>query len=461
MLAPFRSAREQTFRAPLQDNPLGNIALLRQEGSVDDYCDRFLLLAYRAENLSEGQQIQLFAAGLGQPLRTDVALQRPTSLDDAIMYARAYEKCLALPATVDATPTRTVPRSSYRHSISAAAPATSVVASTASVGTTPAGSKKLSPMEIADRRLKGLCFHCDDKFTQGHRKECKQLFVIEVLCNNYETTPNLLDEPLISLSALTGIQPTSAKTMQVYVDSATAPRVGIPLQQRNGLRVAVANGDRLTCSGVSDHLDIGIGGEPFSITCYGLDLGSHDMVLGVQWLESLGPILWDFSSRTMVFIRRGKRVLWQGTSSGASLAILSSVSPDLMDDLLLAFQPLFAAPTGLPSARECCHRITLKPGTGAIAVRPYRYAHFQKEELERQCAEMLHLGVIRPSSSAFSAPVLLVKKTDGSWRFCVNYRTLNDATGKDKFPISVVEELPDELRGAKFFTKLDLCSGYH
>jgi hypothetical protein len=107
-----------------------------------------------------------------------------------------------------------------------------------------------------------------------------------------------------------------------------------------------------------------------------------------------------------------------------------------MVELLHKFESLFAKPMGLPPPRSRCHRIGLLPDTAPVAVHPYRYAHAQKNELEWQCDDMLHQGVIRHSSSAFSVPVLLVKKA---------YRALNALTVKDKFPIPVVEELFDEL----------------
>jgi hypothetical protein len=332
----------------------------------------------------------------------------------------------------------------------------------------PASSAlRLSSTEIAQRRKDDKCFHCDDFFTAGHREQCKHLFAIEVV--DEDTVPAADEGELtISVHALTGIQLRASRTMQLlvningaslmalldsglthnFIDEHATSRVGITLTGPGSLRVAVANGNKLTSLGCCRAMQLIIHGEHFSIDCYRLAQGSYDLVLGIQWLESLGPILWDFHQGTLAFVRNGHRVVWSAALSSPTLsspATLLVMEGDLMDLLLQEFEGLFQEPTGLPPERSRSHRIHLLPGTTPVTVRPYRYAYAQKVELERQCDAMLHSRVIQASSSTFSMPVLLVKNSDASWRFCINYRALNEKMVKDKFIIPVVEELLDEL----------------
>jgi hypothetical protein len=135
--------------------------------------------------------------------------------------------------------------------------------------------------------------------------------------------------------------------------------------------------------------------------------------------------------------------------------------PQPVQKLLTEFQYLFDVPHSLPPRRAIDHKITPIPGAQPVNIRPYWYSPQQKSEIENQVNEMLQSGVIQMSSSPFASSVLLVKKKDGSWHFCVDYRALNALIVKNKHPLPVVEKLLDELCGAQWFTKLDLWSGYH
>lgn len=135
--------------------------------------------------------------------------------------------------------------------------------------------------------------------------------------------------------------------------------------------------------------------------------------------------------------------------------------PSEIQQVLAEFEGRFQEPKTLPPHREIDHRIPLLPNDKAVSKKPYRYAPHQKNEIEKQIAQMLKQGIIQASTSPFASPVLLVKKKDGTWRFCVDYRGLNDITVKNKYPMPMEDELLDELAEAKWFTKLDLRSGYH
>ena len=130
-------------------------------------------------------------------------------------------------------------------------------------------------------------------------------------------------------------------------------------------------------------------------------------------------------------------------------------------EILKEYPEVTAPIQGLPPRRTRDHAIITKEGASPANLRPYRYGYHQKTEIEHMVKDMIRAGIIQPSTSPYSSPVLLVKKKDGSWRFCVDYRALDNITIQDKFPIPAIEELLDELGGAQIISKLDLKSGYH
>jgi hypothetical protein len=115
----------------------------------------------------------------------------------------------------------------------------------------------------------------------------------------------------------------------------------------------------------------------------------------------------------------------------------------------------------MPPDREVEFVIDLLPGTAPISKRPYRMSVEELKELKKQLTELQEAGYIRPSSSPWGVPVLFVQKKDGSQRMCVDYRSLNDVTIKNKYPLPHIDDLFDQMRGARVFSKIDLRSIYH
>jgi hypothetical protein len=139
-----------------------------------------------------------------------------------------------------------------------------------------------------------------------------------------------------------------------FIDNTAASRAGVMLAGWSDLRVAVTNGEKLVSSGCYRDMAMPVHKEHFQINCYDLPLGSFDLVLGVQWLESLGPIPWDFWWGTLAFVCNGHRVLWTAATSGSTPPpppSLLATKGEIMEELLLEFTPLFQEPSGLPPHR--------------------------------------------------------------------------------------------------------------
>ncbi|KAL4379068.1 hypothetical protein GQ457_02G036740 [Hibiscus cannabinus] len=318
-----------------------------------------------------------------------------------------------------------------------------------------------------------------------------------------------VEEPTVSLQAMWGAAnchtmklelEIAGKKLIALLDSGSTHNfiswnaiklLGLKVERRKRVKVIVADGSSLETLGECTKVEWKVQNKCFITDFLVLALKGSDVVLGVQWLATLGPIQWNFATLDMKFQLDGvvvnikgvqpqpmewvnsktclKLLKGVGSSYTASLWVLGNQVkikeaeklPRELQELLRDFSDVFAEPQGLPPERGHDHRINLCDEQAVIKVKPYRYPSWQKDEIEKMIKEMLESGVIRNSSSAFSSPIVMVRKKDNSWRMCVDYRRLNQATIKDKFPMPIIEELLDELGKARVFSKLDLRSGYH
>ena len=193
--------------------------------------------------------------------------------------------------------------------------------------------------------------------------------------------------------------------------------------------------------------------------------GMVDKFVVVRGLEELETLEWSPATRSFVAPSQAQA---QAQDSADCEWRLNALSPDpsLVAARLAAlaeYRDVFPEqlPSGLPPSRSVDHKIELVPGHSPPSRPTIRLSAAEMAELKKQLDELLAAGFIQSSKSPFGAPILFVKKKDGTMRMCVDYRALNDITVKNSYPLPRVDELFDRLEGAKFFSKIDLRSGYH
>ncbi|KAL5561951.1 hypothetical protein UlMin_031698 [Ulmus minor] len=207
-----------------------------------------------------------------------------------------------------------------------------------------------------------------------------------------------------------------------------------------------------------------------------LDLHDYDVILGMDFLSKYNATIECRHRRVVFRPTEGDEFSYVGEGGRSHKVIISSMrarkllSSGCQGYLATVvdttheekFKPEeIAELPGIPPEREISFEIELLPGSAPVSKAPYRMAPAELKELQIQLQELLDKGFIRPSYSPWGAPVLFVKKKDGTLRMCIDYRELNKLTIKNKYPLPRIDDLFDQLKGAANFSKIDLRSGYH
>jgi hypothetical protein len=217
-----------------------------------------------------------------------------------------------------------------------------------------------------------------------------------------------------------------------------------------------------------------------------LPLGSYDYLIGMDWLDQHHALLDCRNKKFTCLDEEGNWKTIQGIPRVVAIREISAMqlkkcyrkgcqlfsarveeaSRDEVSrigdhEVLIEFKDIFKEVPGLAPKRDIDFSINLMPGETPVSKAPYRMSMPELKELQLQIEELLKKGYIHPSVSPWGAPVLFMKKKDGTLRLCIDFRQLNKVTVKNKYPLLRIDDLFDQLKGVKIFSKIDLRSGYH
>lgn len=510
------------FRPSRGSSAVDHLFNVRQTGTVEEYRERFEELTVDLPHVTSDILESAFLNGLRRSLRDQVVRCRPVNLADIVEIAKLIESQernavsyqVRNQARTNTAPfnnqvstgSRVVDRAPTRQPFIPSRDTTRASGSGEARNSNPcrySGDRWFQGHKCKPQKLKGLAI------TEEVEEESPLIEELNEPLTEEEGDPEPAEGfKVMTLSSLNDESQEQSMKMRGYigntkvvllVDSgatcnfiseALVREKGWLVTQTRSFGVKVGGGRIIKSSGKCVDIPLEVQGIEFVEDYYLFDLGDLDLVLGFSWLAGLGEtranwrdlrISWQIGRtwvslygdpdlcRGQISMRSMERVIkYTGTAYLLELASLfeskkqeeqTALQPAIQR-LLDQYQGVFQTPQLLPPVRNREHAITLQEGSSPVNIRPYRYSFAQKNEIEKLVREMLNAQIIRPSVSPYSSPVLLVKKKDGGWHFCVDYRALNEATIPDRYPIPVIEELLDELKGATVFSKLDLKSAY-
>ncbi|GJZ61558.1 putative reverse transcriptase domain-containing protein [Tanacetum coccineum] len=279
-----------------------------------------------------------------------------------------------------------------------------------------------------------------------------------------------------------------------FISTAFSSLINIaPTSLENCYDVELADGKLVKIDTIIRGCTLKFLGHPFNIDLMPVELGSFDVIIGMDWLRRYHAVIIcdeklvqvPYGNETLTFcgnessngresrltvISCSKAQEYMAKGCQVFLAQISAKKEEEKSErkqiedvpIVRDFPGVFPEDLpGLPPARPVEFQIDLVPGAAPVARAPYRLAPSEMKELSEQLQELSDKGFIRPSSSPWGAPVLFVKKKDGSFRMCIDYRELNKLTVKNRYPLPRIDDLFDQLQGSSIYSKIDLRSGYH
>ncbi|GJY48552.1 reverse transcriptase domain-containing protein [Tanacetum coccineum] len=223
--------------------------------------------------------------------------------------------------------------------------------------------------------------------------------------------------------------------------------------------VELADGKSLTTNTILRGCTLNLQNHLFEIDLLPIELGSFDVIVRMDWMAEHRAKVVCYE-KTQKYIDQGCQVFLIQMMKEEK----TETSERRIEDVPIVkdFSEVFCEDLpGLPPTRQVEFHIELIPEAAPVARAPYRLAPAEMKELAEQLKEFSDKGFIRPSSSLWGAPILFVKKKDGSFRMCIDYRELNKLTVKNRYPLPRTDDLFDQLQGSSIYSKIDLRSGYH
>ncbi|KAI3735710.1 hypothetical protein L6452_15220 [Arctium lappa] len=272
-----------------------------------------------------------------------------------------------------------------------------------------------------------------------------------------------------------------------FVSELFRQKISMPTTSlEDALVVEIADGSQVLVREVLKQCTLSIEGREFTIDLLPMLIGGFDVMVGMDWLSNnhaeivcskklirlpnhFGEVVVIYDEKrkgevAIITMAKARKCLVKGCSSFLAYVIDANLKKSKLEDvkIMREFPDVFPDDLpGLPPDRQVEFRIDLVPGAAPIAKAPYRLAPSKMQEMMTQLQELLEKGFIRPSSSPWGAPILFFKKKDGTMRMCIDYRELNKATVKNRYPLPRIDDLFDQLQGADCFSEIDLRSGYH